>query len=208
MDIKLKICGMKEAENIRSVASLLPDYIGFIFYKGSKRFVGKDFVMPDIPSNVRKVGVFVNEKIEEILNQARNHRLYAVQLHGEEFPEFCGELKSSVKVIKAFGVHTGFDFKVLGPYKDCSDYFLFDTKTENYGGSGVPFDWNLLSHYPFDIPFFLSGGIDSNFISNISDLRSQISHLYAVDVNSKFEISPGIKDVEKLKRFKNELLGK
>lgn len=208
MAVKLKICGMRDTENIRSVANLLPDYMGFVFYEKSKRFTGENFVMPEISSRIKKVGVFVNEKKEKILSTAQKFNLDMVQLHGEELPELCRDLKSAVKIIKAFGMSNGFDFNVLERYKDHCDYFLFDTKTENYGGSGLTFDWALLHNYHLSTPFFLSGGIESEHLSQILSLQWQVSNLYAIDVNSKFETSAGMKDVKKLKEFQDELSSK
>lgn len=206
---------MRDAGNIRSIAALQPDYMGFIFYERSKRFTGKDFTIPEISPAIKKVGVFVNEKKEKILETVRKYNLYAVQLHGEESPEFCQELGSSVRIIKAFGISKKFDFSILGKYEKSCSCFLFDTKTEDYGGSGNAFDWSLLNNYKGRIPFFLSGGIDLNHMKQIPNLKSQtrlpdgqVSNLYAIDVNSKFEISPGIKDIEKIKKLKDELLGK
>lgn len=196
--MKLKVCGMKYADNIAEVAKLSPDYMGFIFYSKSKRFVGDDFTMPEIPASIKKVGVFVNESIENIEEKINKYKLDYVQLHGDESPEFCERISKSVKVIKAFGVDESFDFISLNKYENSCEYFLFDTKAAAYGGSGTSFDKSVLKKYHLSVPFFVSGGIGMEEIQN---LRYQISNLYAVDVNSKFETEPGLKDINKLKIF-------
>jgi len=203
---------MKYPDNIREVAKLSPDYMGFIFYSKSKRFVGDDFVMPEISSGIKKVGVFVNERVEVILDKVRKYGLDFVQLHGDEPPAFCKELRARVKIIKAFGLPSGteqskdsFSFDVLNEYADFCDYFLFDTRTAEYGGSGQKFDRNLLQKYKLSKPFFISGGID---LGESAGLRSQDSRLFALDVNSKFETEPGLKDIYKLTLLRNELSGK
>jgi phosphoribosylanthranilate isomerase len=206
-ELKLKICGMKYPDNIREVAQLAPDYMGFIFYQKSKRFVGADFVIPEISSSIKKVGVFVNDTIDNILVKVNKYKLDLVQLHGDESAEFCKTIRTTVPVIKAFGIDENFDFSLLNKYADSCDYFLFDTKTPEYGGSGTKFDWNILENYKGNKPFFLSGGIELESVKKISNLKSQISNLYAIDVNSKFEIKPGLKDIDKLKTMKNELPG-
>ncbi|MGQ0829375.1 MAG: phosphoribosylanthranilate isomerase [Bacteroidota bacterium] len=199
--MKLKVCGLKYKENIEQVAVLHPDYMGFIFYPGSKRFVGNDFVMPNISSNIKKVGVFVNATVDEIKEKVIKYKLDLVQLHGDESSQFCAQIKPIVKVMKAFGINETFDFKILESYKNSCDYFLFDTKTSEYGGSGKQFDWTILKSYNNDIPFFLSGGLD---LKNINNLQLTTCNLqpFAIDVNSKFEIEPGLKDIEKLKQLK------
>jgi phosphoribosylanthranilate isomerase len=203
MKMKLKICGMKYAGNIREVAALSPDFMGFIFYPQSKRFVGNDFEMPEIPASIKKVGVFVNESRENILDKATKHKLDYVQLHGDESAGFCGELFQSLKlwksftmIIKAFGTHEDFDFSLLKEYENNCEYFLFDTKTKEYGGSGKSFDWTILKNYRASKPYFLSGGIG---LEEFSSPKSKVPSAFALDVNSKFEIEPGLKDIEKLK---------
>ncbi|MFH1005376.1 MAG: phosphoribosylanthranilate isomerase [Bacteroidota bacterium] len=191
--MKLKICGMKYADNIREVAKLSPDFMGFIFYPYSKRFVGYNFVMPEITFSIKKVGVFVNDSIENILNKVKKYKLDFVQLHGNESVEFCKRTGEKVKIIKAFGIDEQFNFSALNEYENCCEYFLLDTKTKEYGGSGKSFDKNFLKHYKSQKPFFLSGGID---LEEVSILNT--SNLFAIDVNSKFEISPGVKDINKL----------
>lgn len=195
--MKLKICGMKYADNIREVSKLSPDFMGFIFYPESKRFVGNDFQIPDISLSVKKAGVFVNDSIENISENIKKHKLDYVQLHGDESPEFCKRIGEKVKVIKAYGIDEQFDFSILSEYENCCEYFLFDNKANEYGGTGKSFDRNILRRYKLFKPYFLSGGIDS--VSG-GDLKP-----FAIDVNSKFEIEPGLKDITKLKLLKDEL---
>ncbi len=197
--MKLKVCGLKFKENIIQVAALQPDYMGFIFYSQSKRFVGEDFQLPGISPEIKKVGVFVNATIEYINEKISKYKLDIIQLHGDETPDFCEELKPLVKVMKAFGIEENFDFKVLELYKNSCDYFLFDTKTKEYGGSGKQFDWNILKNYNNVLPYFLSGGLDLENINNL--LTTSNIKLFAIDVNSKFEIEPGIKNIELLKKI-------
>jgi phosphoribosylanthranilate isomerase len=197
--MKLKVCGLRDIENIKQVAALQPDYMGFIFYERSKRFVGNDFIIPSISSEIKKVGVFVNSPIDYGIEKIKRYKLDYVQLHGDESAEYCASMSSHVKVIKAFGIDDNFDFKTVEPYKKYCNYFLFDTKTTDYGGSGMQFNWNVLEKYDNQIPFFLSGGIG---LKEIEQLKIKKLNIYAVDVNSKFELEPGIKDIERLKKIK------
>lgn len=200
--LKLKICGLKYTANIQEVAKLSPDFMGFIFYTGSKRFVGNDFVMPPISSSIKKVGVFVNNSLENIRAIVRKYKLDYVQLHGEESPEFCRDVRKMVFVIKAFGIDGRFDFSSILKFENDCDYYLFDTKTLEYGGSGDTFNKNLLSNFKSSKPFFISGGIG---LVEIPKLLSMIPKPYAIDVNSKFEKEPGLKDINILNELKNEL---
>lgn len=204
--LKIKICGMTEWENISRILEIRPDYLGFIFYPRSPRFVSSLNLVEiaDFPGNVVKVGVFVNADKTTIINLARSWGLGLIQLHGDETTSFCRNLQEEgLKIIKVFNISEYFDFSVLEEYMPFCDYFLFDTKTNLRGGSGVKFNWELLNAYKLDHPFFLSGGIQ------LSDAKiiKQFSHpsLYGVDVNSGFEVSPGIKDVVRLVEFINVL---
>ena len=158
--MKLKICGMRDAENIRRVAVMRPDYMGFIFYSNSKRAVGEKFAIPDdFPDAVRRVGVFVNENSSVMLNLAREYSLDFLQLHGSETAAQCEDLRNKgLMIIKAFSVGRDFNFDSTVPYKQSAEYFLFDTKGPGYGGTGKAFDWMLLEKYDQEVPFFLSGG--------------------------------------------------
>ncbi|WP_338648263.1 phosphoribosylanthranilate isomerase [Flavobacterium sp. KS-LB2] len=205
--MKLKICGMKYPDNILEVGSLLPDYMGFIFWEKSARYF--DGVIPELPKSIKKVGVFVNETIEVILAKAQQHNLQAVQLHGHESVEFCLDLKSkldqTIEIIKVFSVADDFNFEVLKPFENVCDYFLFDTKGKLPGGNGTTFDWKVLEKYPSSKPFFLSGGIGIEEMDAVKEISKTNLPLYAIDVNSKFEIKPGLKNIEKLNNFKHNL---
>ncbi|MFD2287990.1 phosphoribosylanthranilate isomerase [Pedobacter petrophilus] len=202
--LKIKVCGMKLAANIAAIAALRPDYLGFIFYEKSPRFISdvSAELIKYIPSEIKTVGVFVDEDIEVVKKKVNLYQLKGVQLHGKESPKCCADLKSasgSVEIIKAFGVDENFDFSILNTYKDVVDYFLFDTKTTAHGGSGKTFDWKILDNYTLDQPYFLSGGIDLEHAAGISKINDE--RLYAVDINSRFEVEPGVKDVGKVAAF-------
>jgi phosphoribosylanthranilate isomerase len=199
----IKICGMRDSANIRQVAALKPDLMGFIFYPKSKRYVGEDFdlklvysLMPEILT----VGVFVNLETEALLAIAKKYRFDYVQLHGNESPGYCKEVREEgIKVLKAFGIHDNFDWSTLLPYQKVCDYFLFDTSSKDFGGSGQKFNWNILGQYTIQKPFFLSGGISPEDISNIKNIANP--NLKGIDINSKFEIEPGLKNIELIKVF-------
>ncbi len=205
--VGIKICGMKYPDNIVEVGSLLPDYMGFIFWEKSARYF--DGTMPDLPKSIKKVGVFVNESTEVILAKAQKYNLQAIQLHGQESVAFCSDLKSkmdaSIEIIKVFSVSDSFDFRVLEAFETVCDYFLFDTKGKLPGGNGTTFDWKVLENYPSTKPFFLSGGIGIEEIKSIQEISKTNLPIYAIDINSKFEIESGLKNEEKLKRFINNL---
>lgn len=206
--LKLKICGMKFAANIAAVASLQPDYLGFIFYEQSPRFMSdvSAELIKYIPSEIKTVGVFVNEELDIVKKKINLYQLKAVQLHGQESAGYCQALKSGlnpIEVIKAFGVDEDFDFSILDVYSDVVDYFLFDTKTKAHGGSGKTFDWRILNEYTLDKPYFLSGGIDLEHVAAIAEIND--SRLYALDINSRFEMEPGLKDAEKIKELIKEM---
>ena len=206
-NIKLKVCGMRENENILELAKLLPDYMGFIFYGSSKRYAGEQLdaeVLASLPASIIKTGVFVNENTEIIKATAHRYGLKAVQLHGEETPAVCAELKAfGLQVIKVVHVAAEVGWKSLECYESVCDYFLFDTADASWGGTGRMFDWNILKNYPSSKPFFLSGGIGIEQLP-IPEFVLEKS-LWAIDVNSRFEINPGLKDIERIKRFKEEL---
>lgn len=198
---------MKYPENIQETAQLLPDYLGFIFFDKSPRFFKES--LPQIPSSIQKVGVFVNATLETIFEKIKHYDLQVIQLHGDESPEFCDLLQHSyaIKVIKVFQIDDNFNFDTLDQYENVCDYFLFDTKGKNYGGNGILFDWELLQKYPSQKPYFLSGGIGIGEITQLDEfLNTKVGKLcHALDVNSKFEIEPGLKNTQLLKQFKNEL---
>lgn len=196
---------MRDRINIREVAALQPDFMGFIFYPKSPRFVGNDFQLPDdFPAMTRKVGVFVNASTQEMVLQAKRLKLDYLQLHGDESPQQCEELKKKgIAVIKVVSVDDDFDFSITKPYIQSVDFFLFDTKGKYYGGNARTFDWNVLQKYDQQIPFFLSGGISPYNVSGIRELQGM--NLYAIDINSGVEVTPGMKDIEKIKDIKCEL---
>ncbi|MEY4963083.1 MAG: Phosphoribosylanthranilate isomerase [Bacteroidota bacterium] len=205
--MKLKICGMKYPDNILEVGSLLPDYMGFIFWDKSARYF--DGQLPNLPQSIKKTGVFVNASQEEIAAKVTQYNLQAVQLHGQESVEFCQELKNklvkSIEIIKVFSVDEAFDFDQLQPFETVCDYFLFDTKGKLPGGNGTTFDWKVLENYPSKKPFFLSGGIGLNEIDLVNEIVKTNLPIYAIDVNSKFEIEAGLKNSELLNRFKQKI---
>jgi phosphoribosylanthranilate isomerase len=197
----IKVCGMKIPENIKAVATLNIQYMGFIFYAASPRYVGTTLHMVGILNkDIKGVGVFVNEKIEVVQILLEKHQLPYVQLHGIESPDYCQTLKDAgVKVIKAFRLEEGFDFQKTESYLPVCDYFLFDTKGHTPGGTGAKFNWALLQQYHYDMPFFLSGGIGPQDVEAL--LQFKHPQLHALDLNSRFEIEPGLKDIKRIHCF-------
>ena len=202
--MKVKVCGMSDPQNIDDLSKLKIDYVGFIFYSKSKRFFNSD-IRISTPKNIKRVGVFVNEELDTVVNKARKHDLNYIQLHGGENLQYCEELKTktNLKIIKVFSVDEKFDFKQTEKFEKLSDLFLFDTKTEQYGGSGRKFNWNILSKYQGKTKFFLSGGISEGDIEDIQNIKH--SSLYGVDVNSGFEIDYGLKNIPMIKSFINQI---
>jgi len=231
--VRLKICGMKHPDNITQVAALQPDYMGFIFYNKSVR--NFNTAIPKISDSIKKAGVFVDEDLNSVIDKINTYNLQAVQLHGSESPEYCNTLKrhyeerndevtssketdclnlekksrnnETLEIIKVFSINSEFNFEVLKPYESVCDYFLFDTKGKLPGGNGYTFNWEVLNNYPSTKPFFLSGGVGINQIENIKKFQQSDAskYCYALDVNSKFEIEPGLKNIEDLKEFKKSL---
>ena len=204
---------MKYLENMEAVAALQPDYLGFIFWEPSSRFFnGK---MGNIPKNIKKVGVFVDADLDYVVNRINEYNLDAVQLHGKESPEFCKGLRNSSlglkgkqpQIIKVFSIKDSFDFSSLSPFEKVCDYFLFDTKGKLPGGNGYTFNWSVLENYPSTKPYFLSGGIGIKDVDKVKDFLKTTASKYcvALDVNSSFEIEPGLKNIEKLNEFKTAL---
>lgn len=204
--LKLKVCGMHK--NTTEVAALNPDYLGFIFWENSKRYFKGPMV--SLPHMVKKVGVFVDAPINAVIERIQDYDLLLVQLHGNESPEYCAELRQKVKhiqIIKVFSIKNNFDFDLLEPFEKVCDFYLFDTKGKLPGGNGFAFNWKVLADYPSSKPYFLSGGIGLKESKSLKKFmqRPESKYCHALDVNSRFEIAPGLKDVEKLKEFKNEL---
>jgi phosphoribosylanthranilate isomerase len=197
--MKLKVCGMKFQSNISKVSKLKPDFMGFIFWSKSKRFFNEKSIL--ISNKINKVGVFVNQDYDFIEEKINNFKLDFVQLHGEEDYQFCKKIKNRCKVIKVFNIGTNFDFKILNSFESVCDYFLFDTKGDSYGGNGIKFNWKLLKKYPSRIPFFLSGGIDLTDFTEILKIKELEIPLIGIDINSKFELKPGLKDIKKVKEL-------
>ena len=201
--MKIKVCGMRDKANLAELIELKPDFIGFIFYDKSPRYVGDlldEKLVRSISKPIKKVGVFVNSNPDYILRIAKKYDLQYVQLHGHETPDFCRNLKSrGVNVIKAFSIDETFNFASLNNYKPHCDYFLFDAKGSDPGGNGIAFDWDILKRYQDrEKSFFLSGGLSLENIAQVKELGIKI---YGLDVNSKFEIAPAVKDIEKLRQL-------
>lgn len=207
MKLMVKICGMRDPANILEVAAIKPDYMGFIYYEGSPRFVGHNFQAPALDKRIKRVGVFVNQSKEFVLGEVERSKLEAVQLHGNESPDFCFGLKAEgLEVIKAFSIDSDFDFLKTNTFQFAADYFLFDTKGKNYGGTGMTFDWTLLKQYTGSTSFFLSGGLSEQNIAQV--LSIQHPALFAIDLNSGVEDAPGFKNIQKinsLAKLLNEL---
>lgn len=204
--MKLKVCGMKYQDNMKAVADLQPDYLGFIFHEESPRHFNG--TIPNLPSTIKKVGVFVDKDLEFVRDQVKTHKLDAIQLHGQETPELCRKLNSKeLEIIKVFSIKDKFDFSVLKDYENVVDYYLFDTKGALPGGNGYAFDWTVLKDYPSTKRFFLSGGIGLEQKQKLKKFKSSpiSKYCYAIDVNSKFEIEPGLKNIKKLKEFKSQI---
>ena len=201
---KIKICGMKHPANITAVAEQAIDFMGFIFYEKSPRYIGHlpEQSLANLPSQLKKVGVFVNQPISFVREQIARYRLDLVQLHGEESPQYCKQI-TDLPLIKAFAVSETFDFEQLNQYEGHISYFLFDTKGKHKGGNGQTFDWQLLSAYHAQTPFFLSGGLALNHAEQLATL--QHPQLYGLDLNSKFEIEAGLKDVTLVGEFVRKL---
>lgn len=201
----IKVCGMREAENIRAVEALGIDLMGFIFWPKSKRYVSERPAY--LPTQCKRVGVFVNASIEEIMQKVQDYALDYIQLHGSESPEYAQRLRSvygdSVAVIKAFNIATKEDLEATKPYEGLADYFLFDTKAQLPGGSGRQFDWSVLADYVGETPFLLSGGIGPDDAGRVKAINHP--KCVGIDLNSKFEVEPALKDIQKLKTFLEQL---
>ncbi len=202
--MKIKVCGMRNEVNIKSLIPLAPDYIGFIFYEKSARFAGDlldEAFVKTIPNKIKKVGVFVNANPGYIMDMVKKYDLQYAQLHGQEMPDMCRSLRQKgINIIKAFSIDAQFNFAMLNNYAPHCDLFLFDTKGINPGGNGIAFDWSLLKKYDHEKPFLISGGVSLENIEQLKTLAKEMP-IYGIDVNSKFEIAPGEKDIEKLEQL-------
>lgn len=196
----IKVCGMREAENIREVEALGIDVIGFIFWPKSSRCVS---TRPDyLPVNAKRAGIFVNEDIEQVKRIAVDYALDIIQLHGNESPEYARNL-CNWKVIKAFNIASEEDLESTVIYDGAVDYFLFDTKGKAVGGNGERFDWEVLASYNGQTPFILSGGIGPDDTERVRTFYHP--QCIGIDLNSRFELSPGLKDITALRRFLSQL---
>lgn len=203
--LRLKVCGMRNPANIQQLVGLRPDFMGFIFYKKSPRYVGdlKADVFSRIPLSIKKVGVFVNEEIQTVLGLYEKYGLDYIQLHGDEDLAYSQELKSKgVKIIKVFRILDSLPY-AISKFCEFSDYFLFDTATKAYGGSGRHFDWSILNNYTFEVPYLLSGGISLEDVEGLKAMT--LTGLEGIDVNSRFEVEPGLKNIEMVKKLKTQL---
>lgn len=205
--LRLKVCGMNK--NTAEVAVLKPEYLGFIFWKPSKRYFEGN--MPHLPHSIKKAGVFVDADVAEIKALVKQYGLLMAQLHGKESPAFCKELKKEIpqlKIIKVFLIKDNFDFNELLPFEAVCDFYLFDTKGKLPGGNGYTFNWSLLENYPSTKPYFLSGGIGLSELESIVEFakKPEAKYCHAIDVNSKFELEPGLKNIEELIKFKKLLV--
>ncbi len=199
--MKIKVCGLQIGNQVNELDEMEPiDFLGFIFYSNSKRFIGK--AIP-LVNKKEKVGVFVNERIETIEQICLQNGIQTIQLHGDETPEVCAILSKKYSVIKAIGIIDSNSFNGIEKYEAFIDFFLFDTKTSEYGGSGKCFDWSILSSYKLETPFFLSGGIHPNTVEKIKKIKHP--KMIGVDINSGFEISPGNKNILSIEKFANNI---
>jgi len=207
-NLHIKVCGMRDADNIKKLSQLPINILGFIFYPKSPRYVGADFPkknLSTIPSTVGKAGVFVNESLSDVISIQKKYAFDYIQLHGNETPEYCRDFRknSSAKIIKAFRISDNTNFETMKQYESHCDMFLFDTYTSSYGGSGKQFSWSKLASYNLETPFLLSGGITSDDAIRI--LSFEHPQLFGIDINSKFEIEPGYKDVQTVSEFAHKI---
>ena len=193
----IKVCGMREADNIREVEQLSINWMGFIFWPKSSRYVSERPAY--LPMRCKRVGVFVDEDAETIKKIAEEYALDYIQLHGHESPDYIRQFNGQCSIIKAFNIATKEDLEATKPYEGIVDYFLFDTKGPSVGGNGAKFDWTVLADYVGKTPFLLSGGIGPDDAEQVRAFHHE--KCIGIDLNSRFEIAPGLKDINKLKEF-------
>lgn len=208
--MRIKVCGITQLEQAEHLADIGVTFGGFIFYSKSPRYVFKNITTSQIRklNNINKVGVFVNASIEEVLHMVDECRLHMVQLHGDETPKYCEKIADYVSVVKAFRLSDNDNVDwMIRPYMDMCDMFMFDTMGSGYGGTGKKFDWTVLKNSSIGKPFFLSGGIEPGDEEKLKQFVQEpvAKALFAIDINSRFEVSPGIKDMKKIKAFVNGL---
>jgi phosphoribosylanthranilate isomerase len=203
--MNIKVCGITQLKQLQELDEMGIEFVGLNFYSGSPRYTAGKISGEDVRDgdfDIRKVGVFVNEALNKIMKTAEEYGLDIVQLHGDETPEYCKRLSEEIEVIKTFKINDEINIETLvEKFDDACDYYLFDTggQTETLGGSGKQFDWNILSNAKIEKPFFLAGGIGLQDVVKVK----MFDHpdLFAVDINSKFEIEPGVKDLDLVKMF-------
>ena len=197
--MNIKVCGITEMKQLQQLDGLDIDFAGLIFYKESPRYIGDKISKKELKSadfDLKKVGVFVNPEMIDVLDAIDEYGLDAVQLHGDESPEMCEDLSSEVEVIKAFRVTDGVEIdKLVAPYDAVCDYYLFDSGglKESFGGTGKQFDWTILTRAKIEKPFFLSGGIGLEDAAKVKAFKHP--DFFGIDINSRFEKSPGVKDM-------------
>jgi phosphoribosylanthranilate isomerase len=204
--MRIKVCGMTIPEQVEALPDMGATFAGFIFYPKSPRYVFRHLTSSQIKkiNTINKVGVFVNASVEEVLLMVDECRLHMVQLHGDESAKYCERIADYVSVVKAFRVSENDSIEwMIRPYMEVCDMFMFDTMGAGYGGTGKKFDWNMLKGVNVGKPFFLSGGIQPEDTQALKEFEKEsvAKALFAVDINSKFETSPGVKDMKKVEEF-------
>jgi phosphoribosylanthranilate isomerase len=208
--MRVKVCGITQEDQLIKLPGTGATFAGLIFYPKSPRYVLRQMTTTQIKkeNNVNKVGVFVNASVEEVLHMVDECRLHMVQLHGDETPRYCEKIADYISVVKAFRIsdsdNIGWRIK---DYMDVCDMFMFDTEGAGYGGTGKKFDWGKLRDVAVGKPYFLSGGIEPGDVEKLKEFSRlpEAKGLFAIDINSKFEILPGVKDMEKIKKFIQQL---
>ncbi|ULQ53595.1 phosphoribosylanthranilate isomerase [Flavihumibacter fluvii] len=209
--MRVKVCGMTQLNQVDQLEKLGATFAGFIFYPRSPRYVLRYMTTTQLKkeNNINKVGVFVNAGADEVLQMVDECRLHMVQLHGDETPKYCEKISDYVSVVKAFRLSDNDSIEwMVKPYMDVCDMFLFDTMGVGYGGTGKKFDWNLLNNQKIGKPYFLSGGIEPNDETALKEFSKSdaAKGLFAIDINSQFESSPGVKDLDKVSKFISRIL--
>lgn len=209
--MRVKVCGMTIPDQVNELDEMGVDLTGFIFYPPSPRFIGNKISakkMRAIKGRIAKVGVFVNSTYEELMRTVDEYRLDMVQLHGDENPRYCERIADYISVIKAFRLSENDNIEwMVRPFHDMCDMYMFDTMGAGYGGTGKKFDWNMLKQAQISKPFFLSGGIEPGDGEELKNFQKEpvANNLFAIDINSRFEISPGVKNMEKVREFVGKL---
>lgn len=208
--MRIKVCGMTEMKQVEELSNMGVAFAGFIFYPKSPRYVFRGMTTSQVRrlNNINKVGVFVNASIEEVLHLVDECRLQAVQLHGDESPRYCEKIADYVSVVKAFRLsdHDSVEWTIKN-YAESCDMYMFDTMGAGYGGTGKKFDWSVLTGSTIEKPFFLSGGIEPGDEQKLKEFSAEpvARSLFAVDINSRFEVNPGVKDLKQVKTFCHNL---